>query len=116
MATEEEKQGTQSPGGQSPSSTALNSTESDGTVSPTEETGYSPNVDDSYDRYSDQSAPAATEVPPKTQPSGTGGAPPKPPSGTDEDSGDGEEDHMLRMSFLQHLEELRSRILKALAG
>ena len=36
--------------------------------------------------------------------------PPEPP-----DSGD-EEDGMLRMSFLEHLEELRSRILKALAG
>jgi sec-independent protein translocase protein TatC len=36
--------------------------------------------------------------------------PPPPPS-------DGEEDeHMLRMSFLEHLEELRSRIFKALTG
>lgn len=29
---------------------------------------------------------------------------------------DDEEEHMLRMSFLEHLEELRSRILKCLAG
>src|SRR5262245_55708099 len=39
--------------------------------------------------------------------------PPAPPS-TDE--GDDEEDGMLRMSFMEHLEELRSRIFKALIG
>jgi sec-independent protein translocase protein TatC len=38
--------------------------------------------------------------------------PPPPPPG---DGGD-EEDGMLRMSFLEHLEELRSRIIKALIG
>jgi sec-independent protein translocase protein TatC len=37
--------------------------------------------------------------------------PPPPPSGEDED-----EDGMLRMSFLEHLEELRSRIIKSLIG
>ena len=41
-------------------------------------------------------------------------APPPPPSDTDED--DPEEQGMLRMSFMEHLEELRSRILKALYG
>ena len=35
-----------------------------------------------------------------------------PPAGEEDD----EEEHMLRMSFLEHLEELRSRILKCLAG
>lgn len=39
--------------------------------------------------------------------------PPKPP--TDEEDDD-EDDGMLRMSFLEHLEELRSRIIKALMG
>ncbi len=39
--------------------------------------------------------------------------PPPPPAG---DGGDEEEDGMLRMSFMEHLQELRSRILKALAG
>ena len=38
--------------------------------------------------------------------------PPPPPGG----EGDDEEDGMLRMSFMEHLQELRSRILKALAG
>jgi sec-independent protein translocase protein TatC len=41
--------------------------------------------------------------------------PPPPPPGGDGDAGD-EDDYMLRMSFLEHLEELRSRIIKALMG
>ncbi|MBK7930505.1 MAG: twin-arginine translocase subunit TatC [Bryobacterales bacterium] len=48
---------------------------------------------------------------------GSGGAPPPPYSGADdEEEEDGEEGGMLRMSFLEHLEELRNRILKALIG
>ena len=38
--------------------------------------------------------------------------PPPPPS----DDGDEEEEGMLRMSFMDHLEELRTRILRALMG
>lgn len=38
--------------------------------------------------------------------------PPTPPS----DSGGEEEEQMLRMSFMEHLEELRSRIIRALMG
>src|SRR5262249_21772239 len=38
--------------------------------------------------------------------------PPPPPP----DDGDEEEDGMLRMSFLEHLEELRSRLIKMVAG
>jgi len=38
---------------------------------------------------------------------------PPPPPGSD---GDDEEDGMLRMSFMEHLEELRSRIIKAILG
>jgi sec-independent protein translocase protein TatC len=41
------------------------------------------------------------------------GAPPPPPGGG---GGDDEEEGMLRMSFMEHLEELRSRILKMIAG
>lgn len=48
----------------------------------------------------------------------SGGAP--PPSGSSGSSSanddDGDDDGMLRMSFLEHLEELRSRLLKCLAG
>jgi sec-independent protein translocase protein TatC len=45
---------------------------------------------------------------------GGGGQPPSPPAPAAQ--GDDEEDDMLRMSFLEHLEELRSRIIKMLAG
>lgn len=42
--------------------------------------------------------------------------PPPPPPSDDEDEDDPEEKGMLRMSFMEHLEELRSRILRALGG
>jgi sec-independent protein translocase protein TatC len=43
---------------------------------------------------------------------GGGKRPPRPPSGEEDE----EEDGMLRMSFMEHLEELRSRIIKGLVG
>ena len=51
------------------------------------------------------------QIPPKTPP------PPPPPSDTDEEEeGSDEEKGMLRMSFMEHLEELRSRLLRAIGG
>ncbi|MGA2774209.1 MAG: twin-arginine translocase subunit TatC [Bryobacteraceae bacterium] len=47
--------------------------------------------------------------------SGGGGKTPPPPPPSGGDSGD-EEDGMLRMSFLEHLQELRTRIIRALWG
>jgi sec-independent protein translocase protein TatC len=44
---------------------------------------------------------------------GGGKTPPPPPGGS---GGDDDEDGMLRMSFLEHLEELRARIIKSLIG
>src|SRR5260370_33975281 len=55
--------------------------------------------------------PSAPALPAKSG-GGGGKLPPPPPSGDSEDEDDG----MLRMSFLEHLEELRSRILRMLAG
>jgi sec-independent protein translocase protein TatC len=104
------------------------------------EVTYSQKVDDSYgpsdDGYpyegggtSAPAAPAATTAtttttaltPPSAKSSvparsggGGGKRPPDPPSGGDD--GDDDEEGMLRMSFLEHLEELRSRILRALIG
>jgi sec-independent protein translocase protein TatC len=48
----------------------------------------------------------------------TGGAivPPPPPPPEEPEEEDEEEQGMLRMSFMEHLEELRSRIIKALYG
>ncbi len=53
-----------------------------------------------------------TKLPPPPPP------PPPPPAKTedDDDETDEEEDGMLRMSFMDHLEELRSRIIRALYG
>jgi sec-independent protein translocase protein TatC len=47
---------------------------------------------------------------------GGGGGGRRPPPPSDDDEHDGEEGGMLRMSFLEHLEELRSRIIRALIG
>src|ERR1700704_7147429 len=55
--------------------------------------------------------PGAPALPAKS--GGGGGKIPPPPPG---DDGEEEEDGMLRMSFLEHLEELRSRIIRMLAG
>lgn len=59
----------------------------------------------------------------KTAQGGGSGAPPQPPatsSGGGDDGGDDEEwdeeDGMLRMSFMDHLEELRMRIIRVLIG
>ena len=60
-------------------------------------------------------AASSTEIVPATSRTGGSGGSTPPPPPTDSDGGD-EEDGMLRMSFLEHLEELRSRILRALAG
>jgi sec-independent protein translocase protein TatC len=49
------------------------------------------------------------EIPPKPPP-------PPPPPASEEDEEDDEEKGMLRMSFMEHLEELRSRLLRALGG
>src|ERR1700722_15237364 len=58
--------------------------------------------------------PAPGGVTAVTVTQGGGGRTPPPPDPPD--SGDEEEDGMRRMSFMKHLEELRSRLLKMLAG
>lgn len=62
-------------------------------------------------------APAIEEAAPPAPVAGTGsGEPPAPPPPRPKTPEEEEEEQMLRMSFLEHLEELRSRIIKALAG
>lgn len=51
---------------------------------------------------------AVAQIPPKP--------PPPPPPPEEEDEGDEEERGMLRMSFMEHLEELRSRLIRAIIG
>lgn len=57
---------------------------------------------------------AAAPVLQQAAPPGDGGPPPDGHSG--DDDGDEEEDHMAKMSFLEHLQELRDRIIRALIG
>ncbi len=61
------------------------------------------------DPHSEPPAPAVVESEP---PAPTKPQPPPPPADEDDD----EEEDMARMSFLEHLEELRTRILRALGG
>jgi len=51
---------------------------------------------------------AVAQIPPKP--------PPPPPADEEDDEDDDEEQGMLRMSFMEHLEELRSRLLRAVSG
>jgi sec-independent protein translocase protein TatC len=66
------------------------------------------------DNVSDDDSPIEKMLARFSQPGG--GKKKLPPSGGDGGGGDEEEDGMLRMSFLDHLGELRSRIIRALVG
>ncbi len=59
--------------------------------------------------------PETSSLPVPAHGAGGGGLPPDPPSGEGDD-GDDEEESMVKMSFLEHLEELRRRIINALIG
>ncbi|MGE5645819.1 MAG: twin-arginine translocase subunit TatC [Acidobacteriota bacterium] len=94
--------------------------ENSGAQTPENDTNSYPNP--SPEEPAASTAAVTTEAapePPTPEPSGggTGGGGTVSTSGGDGgDDGDEDEEGMLRMSFLEHLEELRSRILKALAG
>jgi sec-independent protein translocase protein TatC len=115
MALNEDPQGAQAP--QSDSLPA-NNAGSEPTVT------YAQTTDDAYGynvgQYSEkQSAPTgALTVPDRPAlpaKSGGGGGKTPPPPPPPEEGGE-EEDGMLRMSFLEHLEELRSRLIRMLMG
>jgi sec-independent protein translocase protein TatC len=81
--------------------------------------------EDGYPHEPEPPAPAASAAPtPSTtavatvsrRPGGGGKTPPPPPSGGNGGGDDEDDDGMLRMSFLGHLEELRSRIIRSLMG
>ena len=66
------------------------------------------------DEFEEQSAPSTEPLGTSPQlPAKLNSAPPPP---AEDDEGDEEERGMLRMSFMEHLEELRARIIRALAG
>lgn len=120
MSSETNNPGASSSGAEnqpgSPSAPAPASPAPSGDVS---KAAYQPSVDDTYGYYDDpyayennavtSSVPAVKEEPKNTPP------PPPPAAGSEEEEPE-EDDGMLRMSFLEHLEELRKRILSALMG
>ncbi|MES1256900.1 MAG: twin-arginine translocase subunit TatC, partial [Acidobacteriota bacterium] len=57
--------------------------------------------------------PPPAETKPVTSSAGGSGSPPKPPDPPEEED---DEEGMARMSFLEHLEELRKRLILALGG
>lgn len=75
--------------------------------------------DDPYsDDYYDEHAPydqGESKAVVKTESAAPPPTPPPPPPG-DDDKDDGDDDGMVRMSFLQHLEELRTRLMRAVIG
>jgi sec-independent protein translocase protein TatC len=86
-------------------------------------TSYSPTVDDPYNYYDDPYhaggdvvAESTTSLVPAPIASAPPASPPKPPKEEPKEEADEDDDGMLRMSFMQHLEELRSRLIRALAG
>ena len=93
----------------------------DGASSPsgdtTPETSYydDPYHDESDHLYDDPhaSGPADSGSDGGAKPAGSGSSAPPPPP---DDEGDDDEDDMARMSFLEHLDELRTRLLRALGG
>jgi sec-independent protein translocase protein TatC len=112
MASPEEPKGASTPSGETAHSNAHND-------APDEIVSYADSWSTSG-TSSTEIAPATTVIsepppaPPVPSKAGGGGKPPKPPEPPDE--GDGEEEGMARMSFLEHLEELRKRILLAIGG
>src|SRR5581483_2528868 len=129
MLLPEDEKGTGVPAGgeqsASPQDSARNG-EPPRTAAEDESVSYTQTTDDSYGSYHDGypyednapshalTAPEPPAVPAPAPSRGGGGlvSPPPPPDSGEDD----EEEGMLRMSFLEHLEELRSRIIKALLG
>src|SRR5262245_36810999 len=72
---------------------------------------HEPPVSSEPEAVSKSEPVVSKEVAVTPRPAGGGRKPPPPPPPTDSGGGgDDEEDRMLRMSFLEHLEELRNRI------
>ena len=91
--------------------------ESSSTEKPKKATYY----DDPYDDYDyerdDPSASKKAVVPAEPETVGKPPAPPPPPStNLDDEDEDEDEEGMARMSFLEHLEELRTRIVRSFLG
>jgi len=78
-------------------------------------TSHSQTVDDSYG-YNDDPYAYESNTVPVAQEQPASPPPPPPASSSTDEPEDPDEDGMLRMSFLEHLEELRTRIIQCLVG
>lgn len=87
---------------------------------PAAQTAYTPTVDDTYGYYDDPYAyennAVTTPALPAPQEQPANPPPPPPPSSASDDEEEPDDDEMLRMSFLEHLEELRSRLISCVTG
>ena len=91
------------------------SEEQTGTTTPQGETASSSGTVADRSGVENTAGSSNVETLPARIPATGGGRTPPPPPPPDDTSGEDDEG-MLRMSFLEHLEELRSRIIKALLG
>ena len=115
MSYPEDQQGATAPPGSDPSRPENGASDATASTAATD----TPDYDGYYDGYPGENSgtgSAVAAVEPAAPPAATGGGatpppPPPPPSEPDDD-----EDGMLRMSFLEHLEELRARLIRAIAG
>ena len=107
------------------SSTA--SPEDDGRMTPEDYSSGSSDYDVEsgyYDGYQPEETAVAESPAPAAEPAAAPPPPPPPAASDNKDpepeetpkDGDDEDDGMLRMSFMEHLEELRLRIIRALGG
>jgi len=112
MSSPEDPQGANAPEGEGASSPDPRNQDNGNPVEP--QISYAPVTDASRSSGGAYSSTVSTALVPAAKGGGGGGSTPPPPPPDSDD--DGEEDGMLRMSFLEHLEELRSRILRALGG
>ena len=76
--------------------------------------------DDAYGAESQVAAPPPEATPPTPAPApaapASAGSPPPPPPPAEQPPEDADDDGMLRMSFMEHLDELRLRIIRSLLG
>src|SRR5260370_10911023 len=112
MSSPEDPKGAEAPQGEGASSPDLLKPENGHPAEP--HISYAPVTDASRSPGDGYSSTSSTALVPVAKGGGGGGSTPPPPPPDSE--GNGEEDGMLRMSFLEHLEELRSRILRAIGG
>jgi len=103
-STEEQASQTEQPSG--------DGREDDGIYDPYDDYSYDPYGYTGDDSQEETKAVTATDKKADAAPP----PPPPPSSGSDDDEEDDDENGMLRMSFMDHLEELRSRIISALMG